>query len=171
MTLSIGQLAKQTNVSNRTLRYYEELGLISPNTRGENRYRYYDESHVLRLHTIKMLQDAGFALKEIVAAYSPILDPAGNVTYTGQEAARRIFLALREQREKLEEKQRELGKTIEEIAATMAHLHDCFGCKVSKDLKDCSQCEIGPKEVIGYARDRADTQSAGQVMDRESEKR
>jgi MerR family transcriptional regulator, Zn(II)-responsive regulator of zntA len=178
MSFSIGQLAKRANVSNRTLRYYEELGLITPKSRGENRYRYYDDSHLSRLNTIKMLQDAGFALKEIVAAYSPILDPNGNVTYTGQEAARKIYLALKQQREKLEEKQRELGKVVEEINGTLHHLHDCFGCKVSATLKDCSQCEVGPREVTSLANDRmngngkrpVEPLSAGRMMARELDK-
>ncbi len=65
---SIGQLAKKAKVSNRTIRYYEELGLLVPKFRGSNRYRYYDESHVERLGLVKMLQESGFALKEIVAA-------------------------------------------------------------------------------------------------------
>lgn len=144
---SIGQIARMANVSNRTLRYYEELGLIAPETRGQNRYRYYSESHLRRLNTIKMLQDSGFALKEIVAALSPALDPSGQITYTGQEMARKIYHALSEQRAKLEQKQRELAQSAEELTRTMKALEDCFGCRISANLKDCAQCEKGAPEV------------------------
>jgi len=112
---SIGQLAKKANVSNRTLRYYEELGLIVPKSRGSNRYRYYDESHMQRLGTIKMLQDSGFALKEIVAAIAPIFDPGSQITYTGQEISGKIFEALENQRALLLERQKEIAKTLEEL--------------------------------------------------------
>ncbi len=147
--MSIGQLAKQANVSNRTLRYYEELGLINPKTRGENRYRYYDESHIQRINTIKMLQEGGFALKEIVDALVPPLDPSGKITYQGQEIAKKIFQALAEQRCRLLERQRELEKTVGEIQKMMENLHQCFDCKVSAALTDCANCGKGPQEITG----------------------
>ncbi len=149
--MSIGQLAKLANVSNRTLRYYEELGLIAPKTRGENRYRYYDESHIQRINTIKMLQDGGFALKEIVAALVPPLDPSGKITYHGQEIAKKIFHALSEQRGRLLDRQKELDKTVDEIQKMMKNLHQCFDCKSSQALKDCAACERGPQEITGLS--------------------
>jgi DNA-binding transcriptional MerR regulator len=145
---SIGQLAKSAQVSNRTLRYYEELGLISPNSRGENRYRYYDNTHLQRLNTIKMLQESGFALKEIVAALQPQLDPKGNITYMGQEMAKKIFKALDEQRTKLIARHNELALAVEEIQRTMKSLTDCFGCKIAGSLEDCARCENGAGEIV-----------------------
>ncbi|MBS1985176.1 MAG: MerR family transcriptional regulator [Bdellovibrionales bacterium] len=155
-TYSIGQLAKKADVSNRTLRYYEELGLITPKNRGSNRYRYYDESHMQRLATIKMLQDSGFALKEIVAALSPMLDPSGNVTYAGQEIAKRIYEALAIQKAKLAERQKEIAQTVDELGRTMDQLKTCFGCKLSSSLDDCSKCERGPSEVTRLANQNLD---------------
>jgi len=152
MSLSIGQLAKQTKVSNRTVRYYEELGLIVPKNRGENRYRYYDESHISRLLLIKMLQESGFALKEIVAALNPILDPHGNTTYSGQEMAKKIHTSLSDHRQKLIQKQRELLKTVSSIDQTLEELKECFGCQKSHDLGQCAGCSEGPSEVIALGR-------------------
>jgi DNA-binding transcriptional MerR regulator len=60
----INQLARQANVSVRTIRYYINEGLLpSPEVRG--RYSYYDESYLLRIRLIKRLQDAFLPLKEI----------------------------------------------------------------------------------------------------------
>lgn len=145
--LSIGQLAKKASVSNRTLRYYEELGLIVPKSRGENRYRYYDDSHLQRLNTIKLLQDSGFALKEIVAAITPALEPGSEITLTGQQMAKKIFDALGTQQNKLKDRQLEIGRTIEEIQKMMGAMQNCFGCKVSLNLEDCARCSKGPPEV------------------------
>jgi DNA-binding transcriptional MerR regulator len=168
--LSIGQVAKMANVSNRTLRYYEELGLIVPKTRGSNRYRYYDETHIQRLNTIKMLQESGFALKEIVAALAPILDPNGNVTYSGQEMAKEIYKALENQRAKLVEKQREIQNTLGDLEVTMKSLVDCFGCKLSASLEDCAKCEKGPVDVTRMGRDLVHSRASGSAHNMEGAK-
>ena len=42
MRLSIGEAADRLGVSVRTLRWYDEIGLVSPAEVGENGYRYYD---------------------------------------------------------------------------------------------------------------------------------
>ena len=160
---SIGQLAKAANVSNRTLRYYEEMGLLTPHSRGENRYRYYDDEHLRRLQTIKMLQDSGFALKEIVGALSPILDPQGNVTYTGQEMAKKIYQALDVQRTRLLERQKEIAHSVDDLQKIMKSLIDCFGCKISANIEECARCDKGPKEVTSLG-DRAGAQAAPELQ-------
>jgi len=146
--LSIGQLSKLAGVSNRTLRYYEELGLIEPNTRGENRYRYYDETHLQRLNTIRSLQEGGFALKEIVSALSPALEK-GASNPLGQEMARKVFEALALQRDRLIMRQKEISQTIEELQKMMKGFNDCFGCQESSHLSECANCSKGPSEIKG----------------------
>ncbi len=150
-TMSIGQLAKKAEVSNRTLRYYEELGLIHPFSRGENRYRYYDDSHIERIGTIKMLQEAGFSLKEIVAALGPILDPNSHSDSRGQEVAKKIHDALTSQMEKLESRRNEIEQSISDLQNTMKHLQNCFGCKSSSKIENCAKCTHGPTEVTTIA--------------------
>jgi len=63
--LSIGRFAKLANVSPRTVRYYESIGLIKSASRGENNYRYYDSHLVDRVAQIRDLQELGFSLDEI----------------------------------------------------------------------------------------------------------
>lgn len=63
--LSIGQFAKLVKVSTRTVRYYESIGLIASSPRGENNYRYYDQSLVQKFNKICDLQNLGFSLDEI----------------------------------------------------------------------------------------------------------
>ena len=62
---SIGEVAKKTNVSTRTLRYYEDLGLIHPDTVKDNGYRYYREDTFTTVPIIKYLQFMDFSLEEI----------------------------------------------------------------------------------------------------------
>jgi DNA-binding transcriptional MerR regulator len=63
---SIEQVATRTGLTKRTLRYYEEVGLLSPTGRTEGNYRRYSEADVKRLERIKELRDLlGFSLTDI----------------------------------------------------------------------------------------------------------
>ncbi|WP_413698490.1 MerR family transcriptional regulator [Psychromonas sp. KJ10-10] len=62
--LTISQVAKATDLSIKSIRYYEQIGLISAPPRTENDYRYYPDSLINRLRFIKKTKDAGFSLKE-----------------------------------------------------------------------------------------------------------
>src|SRR5215469_4431848 len=62
----IEPVAARTGLSKRTLRYYEEIGLLAPPTRTEGGYRLYSEADIQHLQRIKRLRDLlGFSLKEI----------------------------------------------------------------------------------------------------------
>ncbi|WP_165769170.1 MerR family transcriptional regulator [Virgibacillus profundi] len=62
---SIGKLSKLSNVTIRTLRYYDEIGLLPPTSIGEGGRRYYDNDAVLKLHNIIFLKELGFELETI----------------------------------------------------------------------------------------------------------
>lgn len=49
MAYTIKEIADLAGVTTRTMRYYDEIGLLSPASMGENSYRYYDEGSLLRL--------------------------------------------------------------------------------------------------------------------------
>ncbi len=64
--LQIGEVAERTGVTQRTLRFYEEKGLLKPPTRMEGGFRLYSEEDVQRVERIKRLQTLlGFTLAEI----------------------------------------------------------------------------------------------------------
>ena len=63
---SIEQVATRTGLTKRTLRYYEEVGLLPPTDRTEGNYRRYSEEDVERIERIKKLRDLlGFSLTDI----------------------------------------------------------------------------------------------------------
>jgi len=63
---TIEQVATRTGLTKRTLRYYEEVGLLPPTDRTEGNYRRYTESDIQRLERIKQLRDLlGFSLTDI----------------------------------------------------------------------------------------------------------
>jgi DNA-binding transcriptional MerR regulator len=64
--LRIAEVADETGLTARAIRYYEELGLLEPAARSEGAYRLYDAEDLSRLRFIKGLRDdAGFSLAEI----------------------------------------------------------------------------------------------------------
>ena len=63
--LTTAQFAKLHGVNKRTLHYYDTIGLFSPDTKGENGYRYYDSSQSLEFEYIRMFKDLNMSIEEI----------------------------------------------------------------------------------------------------------
>lgn len=67
MTLSIGEIAARSGVPPKTIRYYEQIGLIAPAARKENGYRTYDEKDLSFLKFIGRARSLGFSLDDVAA--------------------------------------------------------------------------------------------------------
>lgn len=65
MDYTVQELAKLSGVSIRTLRYYDEIGLLKPAFIGDNKYRYYQKKQLLLLQQILFFKELGFELKQI----------------------------------------------------------------------------------------------------------
>lgn len=63
--MKVGELARRTGVSVRTLHWYEEVGLLRPTTRTETGHRLYGTADLARLQQIRSLQALGLSLEEI----------------------------------------------------------------------------------------------------------
>ncbi len=64
--LQIGEAAERANLTQRTLRYYEEKGLLAPPTRMEGGFRLYSPEDMERIERIRQLKELlGFSLAEI----------------------------------------------------------------------------------------------------------
>ncbi len=75
--LQIGQLADRVGLSLRTVRYYEETGLVAPAKRTEGGFRLYTDAHVARLELIKHMKPLGFSvqqMRELLDARDTLLD-------------------------------------------------------------------------------------------------
>ncbi|QST00646.1 MerR family transcriptional regulator [Pontibacillus sp. ALD_SL1] len=62
--MKIKEAANRLNTTPRTIRFYEEKGLIQPD-KGENDYRSYNEHHLWRLQTILSLREVGMSTEQI----------------------------------------------------------------------------------------------------------
>lgn len=62
--MQIGEVANRTGLSLRTIRYYEEMGLVVPSTRTAGGFRLYTDNDVARLQLIKRMKPLDFSLEE-----------------------------------------------------------------------------------------------------------
>lgn len=63
--LQIGEVADRVGLSLRTVRYYEELGLLSPTGRTQGGFRLYSDEDVERLRVLKGMKPLGLSLEEV----------------------------------------------------------------------------------------------------------
>ena len=63
---SVGEAAKMAQMTSETLRHYDRIGLVTPSQKDEQtNYRYYTEQDIVRLHTVRALQQMDLSLQEI----------------------------------------------------------------------------------------------------------
>jgi len=107
-----GELAKIAGVSSRTIRFYDEKGILNPCGYSEGAYRLYDEEAILRLQQILMFKYVGFSLEEIAKVIGQdevidvglMLDKQKELMKREQERIERIIYALEQAKESCTDK-------------------------------------------------------------------
>ena len=107
MSWSIAQVARMSGITARTLRHYDDIGLLKPDHVGANGYRYYEESQLLRLQQILVLRELGLGLSEIAEAIDSEPD---------------TIVALRRQYGRLLVERDRLSRVAETVRRTIAEL-------------------------------------------------
>lgn len=106
MPYTIKEIAELAGVTTRTLRYYDQIGLLRPASTGDNGYRYYDHGSLLRLQQILFYRELEVPLKEIQRMLSrPDFSPQRT---------------LEKHRLSLQKRARRLERLIETLDQTMA---------------------------------------------------
>jgi DNA-binding transcriptional MerR regulator len=103
--IQIGEVADRVGLSLRTVRYYEEMGLITPQMRSEGGFRLYTDAHVERLALIKRMKPLGFTVQEMCE----LLEARDAVRERGDEQAR----------ERLAEYSRMAGERCDELRSKL----------------------------------------------------
>jgi DNA-binding transcriptional MerR regulator len=80
MEWSIQQIARLAGTTSRTLRHYDDIGLVAPSRIGGNGYRYYDEGALVRLQRVLLLRELGLALPQIADVLANERDEASALT-------------------------------------------------------------------------------------------
>lgn len=125
----IGEVAERTGVTQRTLRFYEEKGLLEPPERMDGGFRLYSEDDINRVTYIRRLQDLlGFSLseiKEMVDSEEELQQIAATFRPDRElperlERVTAVISALARQLEVIEHKLTHLTSMKEELSAKMA---------------------------------------------------
>lgn len=140
--LKIGDLARLTNKTVRTLHFYEELEILRPHERTKGGFRLYSPESVTRIWLIEKLQMLGLSLPEI---RDLLLD--WEESETGAKAARKILEVLLAKRKELHEEIARLHGLERELAATVSYLHHCTtGCGKPTGPEACAVCDHAANE-------------------------
>jgi MerR family transcriptional regulator, mercuric resistance operon regulatory protein len=121
MNMTIGQLAKQANVTIETIRYYQRKGLLIEPEKPATGYRQYPSNAIARIRFIKCAQQSGFTLKEISELLS--LD-SGH---------------CEDIRKMAEQKRQQIDDQIKDLTA-LRHVLDTLvkGCQTDPSTEHCS---------------------------------
>ncbi|WRS29295.1 TipAS antibiotic-recognition domain-containing protein [Actinomycetaceae bacterium MB13-C1-2] len=76
MEWSIQQVGQIAGVTSRTLRHYDDIGLVTPSRVGNNGYRHYDEKALVRLQRVLLLRQLGLRLSQIADVLEREVDEA-----------------------------------------------------------------------------------------------
>ncbi|NDY74733.1 MerR family transcriptional regulator, partial [Desulfobacter hydrogenophilus] len=67
MLLKVGELARRSGITVRTLHHYDAIGLLTPSARSDSGYRLYNRDDIARLHQIQAMRRLDLSLADIGA--------------------------------------------------------------------------------------------------------
>ncbi|MBI2849456.1 MAG: MerR family transcriptional regulator [Chloroflexi bacterium] len=130
--LQIGELARRAGVSIRTVRYYEEKGLLNPSGLTSGGIRLYNQQDLNRLIFIRRLKTLGLNIEEIKMSL-------GIFETSPEQKVRveRTLELLRLQKEKLKEELTRLTEMAKEIENSERLVTRCLSCRAPKCPAHC----------------------------------
>ncbi|MFJ3633309.1 MerR family transcriptional regulator [Streptomyces sp. NPDC090112] len=120
--MQIGEVATRTELSLRTIRHYEETGLVTPSARSQGGFRLYTESDVARLMVIRRMKPLGFTLdqmRELLEATDRLDSGAELADAERRELLDRVRAYERSATEQVDRLRTQLSRA-EEFAAALA---------------------------------------------------
>ena len=124
----VGEVAERLGVSPRTIKYYEELGLVEPEARSPGGFRLYGEEDVLRLERILRMKGIGYSL----AAIRELLA----VRDAAREADKATILAT--VAERLKDREREVTARIRRMREDLKRA-EAFREELQRDVALCER--------------------------------
>ena len=141
-SLSIGELSKRSGVKITTIRYYEQVGLITKPERSAGGRRIYREEDLQRVTFIRHSRHLGFSLDSIRELLDLQTEPTTDCLTVNEIAETQLAL-VRQRISQLQSLENEL-----ERISTVCGGGAMANCKVIEALNDHSQCETDRHEKI-----------------------
>jgi DNA-binding transcriptional MerR regulator len=136
-TLSTGDLARRTGTTLRTVRFYEEAGMLKPSAVGKGGRRLYTERDLERLALITDLRELDLSLDEIKG-----LLQLREGCSDAPQLAERFGQALGEQLERTQCRLAALQRLGAEFSAALEALGNCRTCATPLKVHACSACDV-----------------------------
>ncbi len=134
----IGEVAERTGLTERTLRYYEEQGLLSPTDVSPGGFRLYSSSDLHRLEVIQVFKDLGFSLSEIRATFERYGAPVGEDRHNRLAFSMEV---LKKQLNSLDEHLSRLHEQRDQVRRALQMLAQCRECKRESCPATCPNLE------------------------------
>ncbi len=115
--MRIGELAEIAGVTPRTIRYYENLGLLRPKEREGKGFRYYSQTELAKLQKIDCLKSLGLSLEEITAVIDLYFEDS-----TGIRGKQKVLEILHVHLQETDEKMSALGQFRTELEANILRI-------------------------------------------------
>jgi DNA-binding transcriptional MerR regulator len=141
--LTTGDLARRTGNTLRTVRFYEEEGLVVPARRSRGGHRLFGEDQLHKLRLITDLRNIGLSIPVIKEVFQIKRECKDAV-----EASERVNAFLQEQIARMEEQVALLQRVRDEFRAAMAVFHECASCKDVWIRRRCASCEVMARESL-----------------------
>jgi len=135
--LTTGDLARNTGCTLRTIRFYEEAGLLEPTTRNDGGHRLFDGRERERLQLILDLREAGLSLNDIKKLFQ-----LKKACMSPEEASAKMSRILESQVEEMQRKIRTLRRLRDELASTVSVISECASCEDVAFPSRCGRCEV-----------------------------
>jgi DNA-binding transcriptional MerR regulator len=132
----IGEVAEMLNTTVRTIRYYEEEGLLAPH-RTDGGTRLYSKHHIDRLKSILHLAENGFSLDVIGSIGS-----TRQTCATGDEGSKKLTGIIDSAISDIEGKIADLKALKSELIASSKLVAKCKGCDNQPSSKGCPECPL-----------------------------
>ncbi|MEZ5673333.1 MAG: MerR family transcriptional regulator [Thiotrichaceae bacterium] len=132
----IGEVASLLTTSIRTIRYYEEEGLLKP-IRTAGGTRLYSDVHIARLRAILQLTRNGLSLTSIKA-----ISQVRQCCTTGQESSQQVTVLLEQILETIESQIAELHRLEEEMVTAKQVIKKCNACTNPPNSIGCPSCPV-----------------------------
>jgi DNA-binding transcriptional MerR regulator len=135
--LTTGDMARLSRSTLRTVRFYQQEGLIQPERRSECGHRLFSGRELMKLQLALDLREAGLSLqgiKDLFCLKSGCACP--------EEASDRMSNVLNEQIETMQHKIAKLRKLREELTAMVSVLTECQSCEKGNFPLSCEKCDV-----------------------------
>jgi len=135
--LTTGDMARLSQSTLRTVRFYEQEGLIEPERRSACGHRLFSGRELLKLQLALDLREAGLSLQNIKDLFCLKSDCA-----CPEEASQRMSHVLTEQIDTMQQKIAKLRKLREELTAMVSVLTECQSCDEGNFPLACGSCDV-----------------------------